>query len=125
MPAPRRSQSNAMLYTVVVFVGISIIASVIAVVFYIKYEDQQANIRQAQSNFSEMVSDQDWRRIASIVGEKKTRETCRPHRYLILFRIRKHRQLVHHLAVYPHNTGQYQLLTSAARIHTCCRQYLL
>ena len=74
MPATRRSQSNAMLYTVVVFVGISIIASVIAVVFYIKYEDQQANIRQAQSNFSEMVSDQDWRRIASIVGEKKTRE---------------------------------------------------
>jgi len=74
MPAPRRSQSNAMLYTVVVFVGISIIASVIAVVFYIKYEDQQANLRQAQSNFSEMASDQDWRRIASIVGEKKTRE---------------------------------------------------
>jgi len=75
MPAPRRSQTNTTLYTVVAFVAIAVIATVAAVIFYVKYQNQRSAMQQLQTDFSEMVSRQDWRRIASIVGEKKNNET--------------------------------------------------
>jgi len=71
MPAPRRTQNNTMLYTVIAFVGISIIATVLAIVFYIKYEDRQAKLQQRDADFRQLISDQDWRQITSIVGDKK------------------------------------------------------
>ena len=75
MPAARRAQNNSMLYAVVAFVGISIIAIVVAVVFYIKYEDTRTNLQQTQADFRELVSNRDWRRITALVGDKKTNET--------------------------------------------------
>ena len=36
MPAGKRQQSNAMLYTVITFVGLFLISTVIAVVFYLQ-----------------------------------------------------------------------------------------
>jgi len=72
MPAPRRTQNNTMLYTVIAFVGISIIATVVAIVFYIKYEDRQAKLQQRETDFKQLIREQDWRQITSIVGEKKS-----------------------------------------------------
>ena len=39
MPAHRRKQTNAMLYTLITFVGLFIAATTVAVIFYVKAEE--------------------------------------------------------------------------------------
>ncbi len=43
MPAARRKQSNAMLYTLIIFVGLFIVATTVAVFFYVKAEDYRTS----------------------------------------------------------------------------------
>ena len=40
MPPGKRRQSNAMLYTLITFVGLFIIATTVAVIYYVKAEEQ-------------------------------------------------------------------------------------
>ena len=52
MPAGKRQQSNATLIALITFVGLFIIAVVLAVIFYVKFENQKeiANDSVAQLN---------------------------------------------------------------------------
>ena len=47
MPAGKPSQSNAMLYTVIIFVGLFIAALVCAIAFYVKAEDYKTQYNEA------------------------------------------------------------------------------
>ncbi len=75
MPAGKRQQSNAMLYSLVIFVGLFIVATALAVIFYVKFEDQRKKAREAQSNLAEIATNGDWRDRGRIVGTVRTGET--------------------------------------------------
>ena len=49
MPAGKRHQSSSVLYTLVLFVGLFIISSVLAVVFYTKSEDFKDRVARLET----------------------------------------------------------------------------
>jgi len=75
MPAGKRQQSNAMLYTLVTFVGLFVVATTAAVIFYIKFEDEVQKADSAQAELAKMASTRQVRDIGSIVGSKQVRES--------------------------------------------------
>jgi len=75
MPAGRRKQSNTMLYTLVTFVGLLIIATAAAIIFYVKFEEQRSTAIELKSDLDNMATEPEIKNIATIVGEKKSRET--------------------------------------------------
>lgn len=75
MPAGKRQQSNAMLYTLITFVGLFIIAATAAIIFYVKFEDQTQKAQTAQSTLETMASATEVRNVGSIVGAKSARES--------------------------------------------------
>jgi len=74
MPAPR-GQSNAMLYTVVTFVGLFIVATACGIIFYVKSEDNRLAAEAAKEELREMAKPQEVRGIGDIVGAKSKRES--------------------------------------------------
>ncbi len=72
MSPAKRQQSDAMLYTLILFVGLFIAATTVAVIYYVKYEDQRTITETAQSNLREIVTPAELQRIGTIVGAKQT-----------------------------------------------------
>ncbi|OQA00386.1 MAG: hypothetical protein BWY69_01731 [Planctomycetes bacterium ADurb.Bin401] len=70
MAVGRQDQSSTMLYTAIVFVGLFIIAAVVAVVFYIKAEDWRTQYMTSQQNFEQVASSSDVANISNLVGQK-------------------------------------------------------
>ena len=60
-----------MLYTLILFVGLFIAATTVAVIYYIKFEDQRAVAEKAQSDLQEIVSPSELQRIGTIIGAKQ------------------------------------------------------
>ena len=56
MAVARQEQSNVMLYTVITFVGLFIVAAVLAVLFYIKSEDWRNQFLTSQQNQEEFAT---------------------------------------------------------------------
>ena len=75
MPAGRRQQSNAMLYTLITFVGLFIVATTVAVIFYVKAEKLRMIAATSQSRLEEMASPPEQRNIGAIVGAKVGRKS--------------------------------------------------
>jgi hypothetical protein len=69
MPARRRKQSNAMLYTLITFVGLFLVAIIIAGICYVKIEEYRDKAVKAESNLDEMVTPQQWQDRGKIVGK--------------------------------------------------------
>lgn len=70
MPPGKRRQSNAMLYTLITFVGLFIIATTVAVIYYVKAEELRTTARDAESELNKMASADEVRRVGDIVGTK-------------------------------------------------------
>lgn len=70
MPPGKRRQSNAMLYTLITFVGLFIVATTVAVIYYVKAEELHTTTEEAQSELSKMASADEVRRVGDIVGTK-------------------------------------------------------
>jgi len=49
MPAGRRPQSNAMLYTLVTFVGLFILAATVAVIYYVQFEEKSKEANELRN----------------------------------------------------------------------------
>ncbi|MFC1677001.1 hypothetical protein ACFL3G_08060 [Planctomycetota bacterium] len=75
MPPGKRAQSNAMLYTVVTFVGLFIAAAAAAVLLYIKFEEQKTLASDLEEQRNQLATASQVKRIDTIVGPKKSRET--------------------------------------------------
>lgn len=76
MPVGKRQQSNAMLYTTITFVGLFLVAASIAVVFYLKFEDQIKIAETAQSDYEKMVSTAEQRQgMGKIIGTVPRRKS--------------------------------------------------
>ena len=55
MPARRRKQSNAMLYTLIIFVGLFLVAIIIAGIYYIEAEKYRDKADKAESDLEEII----------------------------------------------------------------------
>lgn len=75
MPAGKRTQSNAMLYTLITFVGLFIVSTVLAIIYYIKFEEQRTKALTAQDKLKEIASSTELRKIGKIVGTKQARKS--------------------------------------------------
>ncbi len=70
MPAGKRGQGEGWLYAAVTFVGLFIIAAAVAVIFYVKYEEQLKIAQTKQEQTEELAKNGELNNIGSIVGEK-------------------------------------------------------
>jgi len=68
MPPGKRRQSNAMLYTLITFVGLFIIATTVAVIYYVKAEELRTTTKEAQDELSDMATTEEIRTVGAIVG---------------------------------------------------------
>jgi len=70
MPATKRRQSNAMLYTLITFIGLFVVATTAAVIYYVKAEEYRSDRDELQQRTDSLVSTEEYRSLGTIVGEK-------------------------------------------------------
>ena len=75
MPAGKKHQSNAVLYTMITFVGLFIIATTAAVIYYVKFEEQRTIAEKSKSRLNEMANSGERQKIGTIVGAKQSRKS--------------------------------------------------
>ena len=75
MPAGRRLQSNSMLYTLITFVGLFLIATTFAIIYYVKSENHRTKAATLQSQINELATSTELRKIGAIVGAKQGRKS--------------------------------------------------
>ncbi len=73
MPARRRKQSNAMLYTLITFVGLFIAATTTAVIYYVKAEEHRTGAADLQREMDELATDRERSALSGTVGERQAR----------------------------------------------------
>ena len=70
MPAGKRRQSNATLYTLITFVGLFVVATTAAVIYYVKAEELSTRDKERQDETNRLVSQDEIRNIGTIVGNR-------------------------------------------------------
>ncbi|MFH1616572.1 MAG: hypothetical protein ABIG61_15995 [Planctomycetota bacterium] len=75
MPAPRGTQSNAMLYAVITMAFLFIVATALAIFYYIKAEDYRTGAEDLQRQVEEIATTSQIQRIATLVGTKDPRKS--------------------------------------------------
>ena len=70
MPPGKRRQSNAMLYTLITFVGLFIVATTVAVIYYVKAEELRTRSDDLQEQVDLLANREEVRGLGSIVGTK-------------------------------------------------------
>ena len=75
MPARRRKQTNAMLYTLITFVGLFIVATTIAVIYYVDAEDKKTRLVDMQNQIDDLADSRERNALGTIVGTKASRKS--------------------------------------------------
>ena len=75
MPARRRKQSNAMLYTLITFVGLFIASTTVAVIYYVKAEEHRTSLVDAERTIADFASEREQQAAGAIVGAKQGRDS--------------------------------------------------
>lgn len=75
MPPGKRRQSNAMLYTLITFVGLFIAATTVAVIYYVKAEELRTQTQELQQEMDNLVKPEELRGLGGIVGAKMPGES--------------------------------------------------
>lgn len=75
MPARRRKQSNAMLYTLITFVGLFIATTTTAVIYYVKAEEHRTARADLQREMQELANDSERGKLSGMIGEKLSRKS--------------------------------------------------
>ena len=75
MPARRRKQSNAMLYTLITFVGLFIATTTVAVIYYVKAKEYRTGEADLQRDIDEFATISERQALGAIVGTKQPNET--------------------------------------------------
>ena len=70
MPPGKRRQSNAMLYTLIIFVGLFIAATTVAVIYYVKAEELRTRGQELQQEMDRLATREEVRTMPGIVGAK-------------------------------------------------------
>ena len=70
MPAGKRPQGNAVLYTLITFVGLFIIATAFAIIFYVKTEEQKDTVTKATEELGRILDQKEQNAgLSKIVGD--------------------------------------------------------
>lgn len=75
MAVGRQDQSNTMLYTAITFVGLFIIAAILAVVFYIKAEDWRTQFVTNQQQYEQIAASSESQNLGNLIGQKEGGES--------------------------------------------------
>jgi hypothetical protein len=75
MPARRRKQSNAMLYTLITFVALFIATTTVAVIYYVKAEEYKTALADLQRDIDQLATDRERNALGSTVGAKQGQDT--------------------------------------------------
>jgi len=75
MPARRRKQSNAMLYTLITFVGLFIVATTIAVIYYVDAEAKKTRLADIENLIDDLADNNERNALGTIVGTKASRKS--------------------------------------------------
>jgi hypothetical protein len=75
MPARRRKQSNAMLYTLITFVGLFIATTTVAVIYYVKAEEYKTGEADLQRDIDNLATDRERQGLGTIIGTKQPGKT--------------------------------------------------
>ena len=70
MPAHRRKQSNTMLYTLIIFVGLFIVATTVAVFYYIKAEEFRVSSDDSKKELNQYATAEEQSEVGSLVGAR-------------------------------------------------------
>ncbi len=71
MPPRRRKQSNAMLYTLITFIGLFIVSTTIAVIYYVKAEEHRTSQAELQSELDDYANNRERQTgMGNIVGAR-------------------------------------------------------
>ncbi len=71
MPPGKRRQSNAMLYTLITFVGLFIAATTVAVIYYVKAEELRTRGEELQQEMDRLATREEVRTMSGIVGARR------------------------------------------------------
>ena len=71
----KRPHSNVMLYTLLTFVGLFILSTAVAVIYYVNFEDQQNIATKAKQDLDELANQKQFSDRGKIVGTKKSSDT--------------------------------------------------
>ncbi|OHB64196.1 MAG: hypothetical protein A2168_02820 [Planctomycetes bacterium RBG_13_50_24] len=75
MPARRRKQSNAMLYTLITFVGLFIATTTVAVIYYVKAEEYKTAEADLQRKLDDFADGRERQELGEKVGTKQPGKT--------------------------------------------------
>jgi len=75
MPVGRVQQSRATFYTLITFVGLFFISTVLAIIFYVNSESARKKADKLQNQIDELASRSELQRIGAIVGSKQGRKS--------------------------------------------------
>ena len=75
MPARRRKQSNAMLYTLITFVGLFIATTTVAVIYYVKAEEYKTAQAGLDRDMNDIATEGERKAWGTIVGTKQPGKT--------------------------------------------------
>jgi len=75
MAAAKRQQSNVMLYTIITFVGLFIVATAVAVIYYVNAEKYRTTNADLERQMDELATRQERQKIGAIVGAKQPRKS--------------------------------------------------
>jgi hypothetical protein len=70
MPPRRRKQSNAMLYTLIIFVGLFIATTTIAVIYYVRAEEYRTRLNESQNQLEDYATSREQQTVGNTVGAK-------------------------------------------------------
>lgn len=73
MPAGRRQQTSAMLYTLITFVGLFVIATSAAVIYYVKAEEYRTQAVDLQTEINDLANREEIRKLGTLVGTKMSK----------------------------------------------------
>jgi hypothetical protein len=70
MPPAKKQQSSAVLYTLIIFVGLFIAATTIAVIYYVKAEEYRTTAATLENQIDEIANSRERQAMGTIVGTK-------------------------------------------------------
>ena len=72
MPPAKRQQSSAMLYTLIIFVGLFIAATTIAVIYYVKAEEYRTTAANLDNKINDLADSREQQALGTIVGTRQS-----------------------------------------------------
>jgi hypothetical protein len=82
MPPGKKQPTNTMLVALITFVGLFLLTTAIAVIYYLKAEEYRTKAVTLQNQTDELATQAELRKIGAIIGEKQRQKSRLGRRHL-------------------------------------------